>query len=239
MSLKIHISCMTLISLVILLDWLGTASANQLSNVRIAEYTNYTRMVFEFMDNTGYSNPIVEREGRITVIFYECSAEIKFTPQQLKEKTKRINSLVLVQQGSNLFANISLSNANCTIKTLYLPAPYRVVLDIYLPRIILGKKAVVVPKLKQMEIPKTIKPVTVKEPPQTTQFERMEISLLMSHILLNIVIAIMLGILCYAFFRERERLSMVGATSIPDTSDKSMFLIDSKIQEEFKKYQCL
>ena len=239
MKLTAHISSITLIFLVTLLLWWGTASANQLSNVRIAEHTNFTRIVFEFKDTPGYSNPILGNEGRVTVIFYDCSAGTKVTPQQLREETQQINSLALIQQGSDLFANITVPYSDFTTKTMYLSKPHRVVLDIYLPGMISGGKTFIMPNVEQTEMLNTVKSVTLKELPQTTRFEHAEIYLLCSQILLNIVVVIMLGILSYAFFKKRERPSMVDQRGIPDTSDKSMFLIDSKIQEEFKKYQCL
>jgi hypothetical protein len=57
--------------------------------------------------------------------------------------------------------------------------------------------------------------------------------------LINFVMVVILGLMQYALLKINQRLSARWKNETPDLSDKGIFVIDSKIQEELKKYRGL
>jgi hypothetical protein len=57
--------------------------------------------------------------------------------------------------------------------------------------------------------------------------------------LINLVMVVILGLMQYALLKIKQRLSARWNNETPDLSDKGMFVIDSKIQEELTRYRGL
>ena len=175
---------------------------------------------------------------------YRCfpkTAAIKEGSLQAEmQKNQRVKSLVLNKQGHDLCAVITMPSADFNTKLRYLSKPERVILDIYGETIIPEKvvTAVVSPKKEQTALQTAVKEVKPEARPQVSQSSNMPIywAILM---LINLVMVAILGLMQYALLKIKQRLSARWKNETPDLSDKGIFVIDSKIQEELKKYRGL
>jgi hypothetical protein len=220
--------------------WRRTAGANELTDLRMGEHGAYTRIVFEFKNAIGHTNPVKKDGERVTVVFPKTAAIKEGSLQAEMQKNQRVKSLVLNKQGHDLCADITMPSADFTTKMRYLSKPERLILDIYGETIIPEKvvTAVVSPKTEQTALQTAVKAVKPEARPQVSQSSNMPIywAILM---LINLVMVAILGLMQYALLKIKQRLSARWKNETPDLSDKGMFVIDSKIQEELKKYRGL
>jgi hypothetical protein len=146
----------------------------------------------------------------------------------------------LNKQGHDLCADITMPSADFTTKMRYLSKPERLILDIYAEPVMPPAKPVtaVSPKTEQTALPVAVTAVKQEKLPQAPQSSDMPLywSILM---LINLVMVAILGLMQYALLKIKQRLSARWKNETPDLSDKGMFVIDSKIQEELKKYRGL
>ena len=220
--------------------WCRTARANQLTDLRMGEHGAFTRIVFEFKNTIRQTNPIKKDGDRFTIVFPKTAAARESSLQAEIQKNQRVKSLVLNAQGQDLYADITMPSADFTTKLRYLPKPERMILDIYAEPVMPPAKPVtaVSPKTEQTALPVAVTAVKQEKLPQAPQSGDMPLywSILM---LINLVMVAILGLMQYALLKIKQRLSARWNNETPDLSDKGIFVIDSKIQEELKKYRGL
>jgi len=220
--------------------WCRTAQANQLTDLRMGEHGAYTRIVFEFKNTIRQTNPVTKDGDRVTVVFPKTAAAKESSLQAEMQKNKRVKSLVLNAQGQDLCADITMPSADFTTKLRYLPKPERMILDIYAEPVMPPAKPVtaVSPKAEQTALPAAVTAVKQEKRPQAPQSNDMPLywTILM---LINLVMVAILGLMQYALLKIKQRLSARWKNETPDLSDKGIFVIDSKIQEELNKYRGL
>ena len=231
---------MILIVLTVCWPWCRTARANQLTDLRMGEHGAFTRIVFEFKSTIRQTNPIKKDGDRFTIVFPKTAAAQESSLQAEIQKNQRVKSLVLNAQGQDLCADITMPSADFTTKLRYLPKPERMILDIYAEPVMPPAKPVtaVSPKTEQAALPVAVTAVKQEKLPQAPQSNDMPIywSILM---LINLVMVVILGLMQYALLKIKQRLSARWKNETPDLSDKGIFVIDAKIQEEIKKYHGL
>ena len=231
---------MILIVLTACWPWCRTARANQLTDLRMGEHGAFTRIVFEFKSTIRQTNPIKKDGDRFTIVFPKTAAAQESSLQAEIQKNQRVKSLVLNAQGQDLCADITMPSADFTTKLRYLPKPERMILDIYAEPVMPPAKPVtaVSPKTEQAALPVAVTAVKQEKLPQAPQSADMPLywSILM---LINLVMAVILGLMQYDLLKMKQRLSARWMNAPPDLSDKGVFVIDAKIQKELKKYHGL
>lgn len=125
MKTKMILLCLTLCL------WLntGVAGAATLYGTRAGDHNDFTRIVFEFRDFVQFIQPVIKRDGTLSVVFRDTTTEL---PGQLAYKeTNRVEGIQLYRRNSNLAANIALSIPDFKVKSYFLTNPERFVIDIY------------------------------------------------------------------------------------------------------------
>jgi hypothetical protein len=100
-----------------------------LKDIRIGEYAAFIRVVFEFDQAVRHAEPVDKGDGKLAITFRDATADLQKRASQYANR--RIEAIVLVQQGNDLTANIALPISEFRLKTFTLTSPDRVVLDIY------------------------------------------------------------------------------------------------------------
>ena len=220
--------------------WFSTAWANELTDLRMGEHGTFTRIVFEFKNTIRPTNPVKKDKDRVSVVFPKTAAAQDSSLQAKLQKNQRVKSLILNAQGQDLCADITMLSADFTTKLRYLPKPERMILDIYAEPVMPPAKPVsaVSSKTEQTALPAAVTTMKQESRPQVPQSNDMPFywSILM---LINLVIVAILGLMQYALLKIKQRLSARWKNETPDLSDKGIFVIDSKIQEELNKYRGL
>ena len=220
--------------------WFSSAQANQLTDLRMGEHGTYTRIVFEFKTAIRQTNLLKKDKNRVSVIFPKTAAAEESSSQAKLQKNQRVKSLILNAQGQDLCADITMLSADFTTKLRYLPNPERMILDIYAEPVLPPAKPVTVvsSKTEQTALPAAVTTMKQESRPQAQQSSKVPLYWLIL-ILINLVMVIMLGLMQYALLKIKQRLSARPKNETPDLSDKGIFVIDSKIQEELNKYRGL
>jgi len=220
--------------------WFSLAWANQLTDLRMGEHGTYTRIVFEFKTAIRQTNPVKKDKDRISVIFPKTAAAEESSLQAKLQKNQRVKSLILNAQGQDLCADITMLSADFTTKLRYLPKPERMILDIYAEPVLPPAKPVsaVSSKTEQTALPAAVTTMKQESRPQASQSSKVQLYWLIL-LLINLVMVVILGFMQYALLKIKQRLSSRPKNETPDLSDKGIFVIDSKIQEELNKYRCL
>ena len=126
-------SVLTMIAaLVLFIFQVGEAQAANLKYVRTAKHHNFTRIVFEFESPARFNDPVIDGEGKFSMVFPDSTTVLP--PQILYKKTRiqPVHSIELIQKGTLLTAGIKLTFPYFKLKTFSLPGPDRVVIDAYL-----------------------------------------------------------------------------------------------------------
>ena len=121
---------MILIGLSLLL-WInsGLAGAATLDRTRVGDHKGFTRVVFEFNNLTQFMEPVIKKEGKLSVVFPNTTTLL---PNRIRYgTTTRVEAIQLHQRDWNLAANIALAIRDFKVKSYFLPNPERFVIDIY------------------------------------------------------------------------------------------------------------
>lgn len=116
--------------LILLCQAVGPADAAQLMYIRVGEYESMTRLVFEFDGRVKFKGPQIRGPGRVEVDFIE-TMPVSPVLQKMRDRSKHIEKIEFAQNKSFLRANIGLASSSFNLKSFYLFAPDRLVLDIY------------------------------------------------------------------------------------------------------------
>jgi len=98
--------------------------------IRVGEYESMTRLVFEFDGKVMFKGPQIRGPGRVEVDFIEAMP-VNPALRKMRNRSRRIEKIEFVQNKSFLRANIGLASSSFNLKSFYLFAPDRLVLDIY------------------------------------------------------------------------------------------------------------
>jgi len=102
-----------------------------LKYVRTAKHPDFTRIAFEFQKPAQFKEPVIDGEGKFTVVFPGSTTVL---PRQIlynKTRIQTVRSIEFVQKGALLTAGITLSFPYFKLKTFSLSGPDRVVIDAY------------------------------------------------------------------------------------------------------------
>jgi len=126
-------SVLTMIGAVVLFMFQsGGAQAANLKYARTAKHHDFTRIVFEFENPAQFNDPVIDGEGKFSVVFPDSTTVL---PRQILYKTTRIqpvHSIEFIQKGALLTAGIKVTFPYFKLKAFSLPGPDRVVIDAYL-----------------------------------------------------------------------------------------------------------
>ena len=115
----------------LILLWInnGFAGAATLSGTRAGDHDDFTRIVFEFEDMAQFLEPVIGRDGRVSVVFPNTTTTLR--SPIIYGTTTRVEEIELYQRDSILAANISLDIPHFKIKSYLLSNPDRYVIDIF------------------------------------------------------------------------------------------------------------
>jgi hypothetical protein len=131
MTRQMKLRLMLIATVVFTLSQPGWAQAANLKDVRTGKHEKFTRVVFEFQDNVLFESPEIKGKGNFSAVFLDSSTTL---PRLTLFKTgpiQLVHSVELVQQKSNLIANVRLSFPYFVLKAFPLSGPNRIVIDAY------------------------------------------------------------------------------------------------------------
>ena len=131
MTRQMKLRLMLIVVAVFTLSQFGWAHAANLKDVRTGKHEKFTRVVFEFQDNVLFESPEIKGKGNFSAVFLDSSTTL---PRLTLFKTgpiQLVQSVELVQQKSNLIANVRLSFPYFVLKAFPLSGPNRIVIDAY------------------------------------------------------------------------------------------------------------
>jgi len=139
-----------------------------LKYVRTAKHPDFTRIAFEFQKPAQFKEPVIDGEGKFTVVFPGSTTVL---PRQIlynKTRIQTVRSIEFVQKGALLTAGITLSFPYFKLKTFSLSGPDRVVIDAYTitqtPRKNLPEESLhVKPSEEESKAPETKEPKAMSE----------------------------------------------------------------------------
>ncbi len=99
-----NISALTLI-LIILPEVLFAAT--ELRDIRTGNYQKFTRVVFEFNQSIQFAAPMVDTDGTISISFQNATSSLQSVLNP--KKTKKVKSIQVVQNKSNLSVDVIIS----------------------------------------------------------------------------------------------------------------------------------
>ncbi len=103
--------------------------ATNLKDIRIGEYAEYTRVVFEFDKPIDQVDQIVQTNSRMTVMFPEAEPDlVRKIPFQ---RSKRINNLQIWVENKKLSVVFLFEFAVSRYESFRMRDPFRIALDIY------------------------------------------------------------------------------------------------------------
>jgi len=120
-----------IIAVVFTLCQLGWAQAANLIDVRTGKHEKFTRVVFEFQDNVLFESPEIKGKGNFSAVFLDSSTTLPRLTLLKTGPVQLVHSIELVQQKSNLIANVRLSFPYFVLKAFPLSSPNRIVIDAY------------------------------------------------------------------------------------------------------------
>jgi len=125
-------SGLTIIAALLFMLQSGGTQAASLKYVRTAKHQDFTRIVFEFQNAAQFKEPVIDGDGKFSVIFPDSTTVL---PRQILYKATQIQpvrSIEFVQKKTLLTAGIKLSFPYFKLKAFSLSGPDRVVIDAYL-----------------------------------------------------------------------------------------------------------
>ncbi len=242
------------ICVVAVICWTGitAAAAAQLKDMRIGDHGAFTRIVFEFEEASRYHLPEISGDGIASVIFPNSSVGAILPLEGLRERYRFIDSVELIKKEKDLVAMITVRSQNFEIRSFPLLSPDRVVLDFYWLQRTLAVPAIVPEqpesRTRSAEIsgePMVAKeksgvkqmPDVIGEPMASPGYDRVQMTLMILLVVLNLVTVAILAILTVTVLKWRRWTSLTESEPVSDLLDNNIISIDSKIQEELKKYQ--
>lgn len=211
------------------------AEAAQLRHIRIGEHGTFTRIVFEFDGHVRFQEPVIKGRGRFSIVFFDSATTEALPFQKLRERTKRVSAVEFIQQGPNLTANVTLSSPDFKLNFFSFFGPDRVVLDIYWGN---EDQTAFTPR-KSFDRILTAPEAESKSLPLPLKSGRLQISLLITLVMLNVITVIILALLSFKLLQRIRATDPANTGEIFDsdrTSDERVFSIDSRIDKEMKKY---
>ncbi len=111
----------------------GSEQKNQyiLKSVRTEEHEKFTRIIFEFQNAVKFREPEIEGDGKFSVLFFDGSTDIQPLTVYETDSLKKVQSVELIEDNSNLTANVRLTFPHFMIKAFPLPDSDCVVVDAY------------------------------------------------------------------------------------------------------------
>ena len=115
----------------LLLLWLnsGFAGAATLSGTRAGDHDDFTRIVFEFKNMAPFTEPVIGRDGKVSVVFPDTTTTLK--SPIIYGTTTQVEEIQLYQRNSNLAANITLNIPHFKLRSYLLWDPDRYVIDVF------------------------------------------------------------------------------------------------------------
>jgi hypothetical protein len=112
-----------------LLVWITPSTASSLKDIRIGEYDDFTRIVFEFDAPLSKHNPFIKSTGRVTLVFPQTEpALVRKIPV---EHSDRIKEIQLWNRKTGLSTVVLFDFDNFRLESFELASPYRLAIDIY------------------------------------------------------------------------------------------------------------
>jgi hypothetical protein len=211
------------------------AEAAQLMHIRIGEHGTFTRIVFEFDGHVRFQEPVIKGKGRFSIVFFDSATTEDIPFQKFHERTKRVGAVEFIQQGPHLTASVTLSSSDFKLNFFSLFSPDRVVLDIYWGN---EDQTAFTPR-KPFDRILTAPEAESKSLPPASKSGLLQISLLIASVMLNVITVIILALLSFKLLQRIRSTDPANTGEIFDsdeTLDERVFSIDSKINEEMKKY---
>ena len=114
--------------------WINSSSAGAatLNGTRAGDHNGFTRIVFEFKNFTQFMEPVIKKDGTLSVVFPNTTTIL---PSRTEfGTTTRVEAIQLYQRDSHLAVNIALTIPHFKMKSYFLSNPERFVIDIYWTR---------------------------------------------------------------------------------------------------------
>jgi len=222
---------------VLTIMWLQVipAEAARLRHMRIGEHGTFTRIVFEFDDHVRFQEPDIKDRGKFSIVFFDSAAAEAPPFQKIRERTRRISAVEFIQKGPHLTADVTLPSPDFKLNFFSLFSPDRVVLDIYRGN---EDQTVFTPR-RPFDRILTAPEAENKSLSHASKSGRLQISLLIASVMLNVITVIILALLSFKLLRRIRAADPANTGEVFDSdgiSDERVFSIDSKINEEMKKY---
>jgi hypothetical protein len=257
-------SGLTIIAALLLMLQSGGTHAANLKYVRTANHQDFTRIVFEFQNETQFKEPVIHGKGNFSVAFYDSTTVL---PRQILYKTTQIQpvrSIEFTQKETLLTAVIKLPFSDFNLKVFSLSDPNRVVIDAYKtippPRESVPEESLhAKPMAKESKEPETKDPKAVpeespakelnrvvkKEPevirdkfPATQTGENYTLQTYML-VLLNFLTVVIVLLLSFNLLKKKSGMNSKHGGKISDavkTGDERIAAIDTMINRELKKH---
>ena len=229
-------------TLIILWLLVRPVEAAQLMYIRVGEHKTFTRIVFEFQGPVRFKNPVIKGSGKLSVVFLDSTTATALPFQELRERTKQVDAIEFIQQGSHLTANIALYSPYFKLKPFYLFSPDRVVLDVYWLNAPPSDTAVELKKSIHKKLPERVlmKPVAKSESLSSfPKYVQLQTYLLIVLVVLNVLIVVTIAFLSFILLQKKRSTDSANRGGILDslkTTDESTVSIDSRIKEELEKH---
>ncbi len=211
------------------------AEAAQLRHIRIGEHKTFTRIVFEFDGHVRFQEPVIKGKGKFSLVFFDSATTEALPFQKFHERTRRVGAVELIQRGPHLTASVTLPSPDFKLNFFSLFSPDRVVLDIYWGN---EDQTAFTPR-KPFDRILTAPEAENKSLSPASKSGRLQISLLIVLVMLNVITVIILALLSFKLLQKIRATDPTNTGKFFDsdgTSDERVFSIDSKIKEEMKKY---
>lgn len=124
-----HLIYTLIIAILAVTGLVSPAQATDLIDIRIGEYSEYTRVVFEFDKPIDQEDQVVQTNSRMTVMFRE--AEPRLVRKIPFQRSKRINTLQIWNEKKKLSIVLLFEFAISHYESFRMRDPFRIALDIY------------------------------------------------------------------------------------------------------------
>ena len=124
-----HVMCALIGALLTIMALVSPLYATGLKDIRIGEYTEYTRVVFEFDQPIGQEDHIVQYNNRLTAMFPETDPDlVRKIPFK---RSRRIKNLQVWVGKNDLSVVLFFNFANFRYESFRMRDPFRIAVDIY------------------------------------------------------------------------------------------------------------
>jgi len=162
---------------------------------------------------------------------------------QVRERTEKITAVTFTQEGKTLYAAIVTSSVNFGCKAFSLVSPDWIVVDVYWEEMPSTPYAVRKSAVPATAVQSAIGPAPeLRLLPSFSRFNTLHLYILIVLIVSNFITLLILAVLSVALTKRGHDSTLAGHAEIEDslmTADDSVILINSRVQEEFRKYKNL